>query len=93
MAAPLFAEETTIQCAGNEDEAEKILVRRAPAGERAAFSVLAGRHRAAVAALARRALNDADDAQDVAQETFLYAFQRLGDLRATRPDSARGCAA
>lgn len=93
MAAPLFVEVTTIPNATNESEnesdPEEDLVRRAWAGERAAFSVLAGRHRAGIAgrhragiaALARRALKNADDAQDVAQETFLYVFQRLGDLR------------
>ena len=74
---------TTIQhAAAAGKDTEETLVRRAQGGERAAFAILVSRHRAAVAALARRALgNNADDAQDVAQEAFLYAFQRLGELR------------
>jgi RNA polymerase sigma-70 factor (ECF subfamily) len=58
------------------------LVRRSLAGQRAAFSVLVQRHRTAVATLALRALgNNADDAQDVAQDSFVYAYLRLGELR------------
>ena len=57
-------------------------MRRSLAGEQAAFAALVARYRPRIADLAYRALGgNADDAQDVSQETFLYAFQRLGDLR------------
>lgn len=39
------------------------------------------RHRRSILALAYRTLENADDAQDVAQEAFVYALQRLPDLR------------
>ncbi len=39
------------------------------------------RHRQRVLALAFRALGNADDAQDVAQEVLVYAVQRLPELR------------
>lgn len=46
-----------------------------------AGSRLTERHRRAVIALAYRTLENADDAQDVAQEALVYALQRLPDLR------------
>ena len=57
------------------------LIRRALAGDRFAADQLTQRHRRAVLAVAWRALGNADDAQDVTQETLVYAVQRLGDLR------------
>lgn len=46
-----------------------------------AGSRLTERHRRTVIALAYRTLENADDAQDVAQEALVYALQRLPDLR------------
>lgn len=57
------------------------LIRRTLAGDRGAFQRLAERHRRSIVDLARRALGSADDAQDVAQEAFLYAFLRLSAVR------------
>jgi DNA-directed RNA polymerase specialized sigma24 family protein len=67
----------------NEDER---LIRRTLAGDRGAYAALAARHRQRVAAVAFRALGSADDAQDVSQEAFLYAYQRC----ASGASSARG---
>jgi len=65
-----------------KETSDEGLIRQTLAGRRAAFSVLVSRHRTGIAALALRALGgNVDDAQDVTQETFLYAYQRLGDLR------------
>lgn len=73
---------TTIPHATETTNDEETLVRRTREGSRAAFSILVSRHRTAITVLACRALGGhVDDAQDVAQETFLYTFQRLGDLR------------
>jgi RNA polymerase sigma-70 factor (ECF subfamily) len=44
---------------------------------------LAERHRRSVYATAFRALGNADDAQDVAQEALVYAYQRLTEVRDT----------
>ena len=46
-----------------------------------AASRLTERHRRSIIALAYRTLENADDAQDVAQEALVYALQRLPDLR------------
>ena len=42
---------------------------------------LTERHRRSILALAYRTLENADDAQDVAQEALVYALQRLPELR------------
>lgn len=60
------------------DEAE--LVARACAGQHDAFKVLLDRHLSAVVANARRLLNDASEAEDVAQETFVRLWQRAEEL-------------
>ncbi len=57
------------------------LVRRALAGDGLARGRLTERHRRSVLALAYRTLENADDAQDVAQEALVYALQRLPELR------------
>jgi RNA polymerase sigma-70 factor (ECF subfamily) len=62
-------------------ETDSQLVRRALAGDRLAGGRLTERHRRAVLALAHRTLENADDAQDVAQEALVYALQQLPDLR------------
>ena len=62
-------------------ETDTQLVRRALAGDRLARGRLTERHRGSILALAYRTLENADDAQDVAQEALVCALQRLADLR------------
>jgi len=57
------------------------LVRRAKAGELEAFEALAMRHERAVYSLARRLLQNEQDAEDVTQQTFLSALEHLKDFR------------
>lgn len=57
------------------------LVRRARGGDRDAFSALVGRYRDMVYAAAFCYLGNAEDAQDAAQEAFVAAYCRLGQLR------------
>src|SRR5262249_34371934 len=57
------------------------LVVMAREGDVDAFAALVDRHREAIVRLARRLVVNADDAQDVAQEAFISAFQRLETLR------------
>lgn len=64
-----------------DDMSDPELIRQALAGNLLAAERLAARYRRAVLALAQRALGNADDAQDVAQETLVYAHQRLSDVR------------
>ena len=54
---------------------------RARSGSRIAFSQLVSDHQAVVRAFLRRLMGDIDMADDLAQETFLTAWQRIEDLR------------
>jgi RNA polymerase sigma-70 factor (ECF subfamily) len=57
------------------------LVRRARAGDREAFGLLAARHQDAVYRVVRGIVGDPSEAEDVAQEVFLKAFGALGRFR------------
>jgi RNA polymerase sigma-70 factor (ECF subfamily) len=57
------------------------LVRRAQAGDSHAFASLYVAHRGAVTAAVRGNMGDRDTVDDVVQETFLKALERLGTLR------------
>jgi RNA polymerase sigma-70 factor (ECF subfamily) len=57
------------------------LVRRAQSGDEQAFGQLVERHRRAVYRAAYAALGSPNDADDVAQETFVSAYQKLQGFR------------
>lgn len=61
------------------------MIARVQAGDRQAFSVLVERYQREVWNLALRMLDDREDARDVAQETFVRAFQAIGRFRAGEP--------
>lgn len=63
---------------------DAVFVARARAGDLEAFARLVDRHRGLVTRVAAR-LVGADDAEDVAQETFLRAFHRLDQFRGEAP--------
>ncbi len=65
------------------NEAEEI--GRAQQHDHAAWLILVTRHQEAVFRMAYLLLGNADDAQDVAQETFLQAFRHLQRFDRTRP--------
>jgi RNA polymerase sigma-70 factor (ECF subfamily) len=56
------------------------LVRRVLTGETACFEVLVHRHSQRVYRAARAILRDDEEAADVVQETFLRAYQKLGQF-------------
>lgn len=58
-------------------DSERELVRRAAAGDEAAFAVLYRRHRPAIARFIRARMDNPDDAHDVEQEVFLLAHRAL----------------
>ncbi len=63
-------------------EADRSLVTRATGGDTAAFRALYDRWRPAVSRVARSFADlDADDAEDVVQDSFVRAFSHLGRLR------------
>jgi RNA polymerase sigma-70 factor (ECF subfamily) len=61
---------------------ERQLIRRAQKGETAAFETLVQQHASFVYNLALRTLNDAHEAEDIAQETFVRAWQALPQFQA-----------
>ncbi len=60
---------------------ELALVRRAQGGDTGAFGELVERHRRAVFRAALAAVGSPIEAEDVAQEAFITAFQKLGTFR------------
>ncbi len=59
-------------------EADNLLVERAKNGDMTAFSELVLRHQKSLLRLAYRVVRDLQTAQDVVQESFLKAHQKLG---------------
>lgn len=57
------------------------LVRRAKAGEMEAFETLAGRYEKRVYSVARRIVQQEQDAEDVTQQTFLSVLEHLDQFR------------
>ncbi len=63
------------------------LVVAARGGSAEAFALLVDRYRGPVVRLAFRLTRDADEAKDIAQDSFLRAYRRLGDFQPDRPFS------
>lgn len=61
------------------------LVNAAQAGSSDAFGALVDRYRGPVVRLAYRLTHDADEAKDIAQDSFLRAYRRLPDFHPDRP--------
>ena len=61
--------------------ADEELTRRCCAGDLGAYEELIRRHRQLIYRLARGVLGDADEAEDVTQETFIRAYRALGRHR------------
>ena len=53
------------------------LVRAAQAGDREAFGELFERYRAGIVALAMRRVRNADEAEELAQDVFIQAMQKI----------------
>ena len=57
------------------------LVRAAQAGDRDAFGELFQRYRPGIVALAMRRVHNADEAEELAQDVFIQAMQKIDQLR------------
>jgi RNA polymerase sigma-70 factor (ECF subfamily) len=66
---------------GQTSQFEYTLVARLRAGEMEAFDQLVEEYQSLVYALALRILNDAEDARDATQETFLKVYRHFGNFR------------
>ena len=58
-------------------------IERVTTGDLVAFSYLVEKYKGMVYAVALKVLGDATDAEDIAQESFVKAYQRLGDYKKT----------
>src|SRR5512133_2044487 len=67
------------------DAGDQAIIRRALDGDRAAFAEIVRAHQRVVFAIVRRYAATADDAADLAQRTFLNAFEALGRTFGRRP--------
>src|SRR5579871_504089 len=64
-----------------ELDEEREWIRRSGEGDHEAFEALVGRHQRMIHALTFRMTGSLADAEDLAQETFIKAFQQLGSYR------------
>ena len=64
-----------------QDEEDQQLVRRVQAGDKAAFNLLVRKYQHRVLKLVSRFVNDAAEAEDVAQEAFIKAYRALASFR------------
>jgi RNA polymerase sigma-70 factor (ECF subfamily) len=63
---------------------DRELIERVQHGDTAAYDRLVRRHLASALAIARRLLGNADDADDLVQEAFMRALDRIASFDATR---------
>ncbi len=69
------------------DPGDRDLARRAKQGEADAFGELVRRHQTAVFNVCYRLLGERREAEDLAQEAFIRAYERLGTFDTERPFS------
>tara|TARA_R110002049_G_scaffold2750_2_gene21807 strand:- start:692053 stop:692640 length:588 start_codon:yes stop_codon:yes gene_type:complete len=75
-----FTENNYLQ---NESQTRTVadLVRAAQTGDREAFGLLFERYRPGIVALAMRRVRNADEAEELAQDVFIQAMQKIDQLR------------
>jgi RNA polymerase sigma-70 factor (ECF subfamily) len=64
-----------------QDDADQQLVQRVQAGDKSAFNLLVVKYQHRVLKLVSRFVNDAAEAEDVAQEAFIKAYRALPSFR------------
>lgn len=70
-----------VNLAPSREESDNELVAKCCSGDLEAFNELVKRYRNRIFNLAWQLLGDRDEAEDVAQEVFLHAFEHIGDFR------------
>lgn len=68
-----------------EAESDHDLVKRAAAGDRAAFEIIVRRHKQPLFRFIRRYVGNGDDAYDLVQDSFVAAWTALGRFDISRP--------
>ena len=74
-------EQNLEHCLSRDEREEALWIGRARAGDEAAYRWLLGEYRTRVVRLAAHVLRGSGDAEDVAQDTFVRAFQQLPKFR------------
>jgi RNA polymerase sigma-70 factor, ECF subfamily len=74
-----------MMAAAGGDPAERELIEASRLGDEASFASLVRRHQARVFSLASRFFRHREDVEEIAQETFLAAWRRLGTYEARAP--------
>jgi RNA polymerase sigma-70 factor (ECF subfamily) len=69
----------------SQDSAEPVLVARARAGSAEAFGRLVQLHQQGLRAFLRRLCGNAADADDLAQESFVFAWEHMARFDSNRP--------
>lgn len=64
-----------------DEESDRLLVERAQKGDLRAFDLLVIKYQHRVLSVIRRFVKDSDEAQDVAQESFIKAYKALEQFR------------
>lgn len=64
---------------------DRELVERVKGGDASAYDALVRRHLARATAIARRLLGNIEDAEDLVQDAFMRALDRLGSFDTTKP--------
>lgn len=65
----------------SEKSIDQALVLRVQSGEKQAFDLLVQKYQTRIAKLVARFVRNADDVQDVVQDTFIKAYRALGNFR------------
>ena len=68
-------------CPSRDEREEALWIERARTGDEAAYRWLLGQYRSRVVRLAAHVLRSPGDAEDVAQDTFIRAFQQIAKFR------------
>ncbi|MDP9120996.1 MAG: sigma-70 family RNA polymerase sigma factor [Acidobacteriota bacterium] len=76
---------TTVQSGQDGEDSEALLVQHSLAGDEDAFAALVRRHQGRVFRLAGRFFERREDVEEVAQESFLRAWLKLGTYRGDAP--------
>src|SRR5690348_17217114 len=63
---------------------DRVLVERVKGGDASAYDALVRRHLARATSIARRLLGNVEDAEDLVQDAFMRALDRLGSFDTTR---------
>jgi RNA polymerase sigma-70 factor, ECF subfamily len=64
-----------------ESEGDKLLVKRAKAGDKKAFEILVRRYQGKIASVISRSVSDPDKVRDLTQESLIKAYRALNNFR------------